>query len=66
MLQSVDVGERSLGAYRGVARGAILDELVELAGELRGVGVLHRAALRLLHIVGVRHACSPGGLQTRR
>jgi trehalose synthase len=41
MLHTVDVGERSLGAYRGVAPDAILDELTRRAGSLRGVRVLH-------------------------
>jgi trehalose synthase len=41
MLQTVDVGERSLEAYRGVAPDAILDELTHLAAGLRGVRVLH-------------------------
>ena len=41
MLQTVDVGERSLDAYRDVAPATILDRLRELAGELRGLRVLH-------------------------
>ncbi|HED03332.1 MAG TPA: glycosyltransferase [Candidatus Fraserbacteria bacterium] len=41
MLQSVDVGERSLEAYRGVAPDAILAELRRVAAELRGMRVLH-------------------------
>jgi trehalose synthase len=41
MLQTVDVGERSLEAYRGVAPDAILDELTHLAAGLRGVRILH-------------------------
>jgi trehalose synthase len=41
MLQAVYVGERSLGAYRGVAPDAILDEVVRRAARLRGVRVLH-------------------------
>lgn len=41
MLQTVDVGERSLDAYRGVAPDAILDKLRGLALELSGLRVLH-------------------------
>jgi trehalose synthase len=41
MLQSVYVGERSLGAYRGIAPDAVLDEVVRRAAHLRGVRVLH-------------------------
>lgn len=41
MLHTVDVGERSLDAYRGVAPESILDRLPELAAELRGLRVLH-------------------------
>ncbi len=41
MLEIVDVGERSLDAYRGVAPDAILDELVHQALDLRGARVLH-------------------------
>ncbi len=41
MLQTVDVGERSLQAYRGVAPDATLDELSRVAEGLRGVRVLH-------------------------
>lgn len=41
MLELVDVGPRSLDAYRGVAPDAILDRLVEVASELRGARVLH-------------------------
>ena len=41
MLQTVDVGERPLDAYRGVAPDAILDRLRKLAAELRGLRVLH-------------------------
>lgn len=41
MLQTVDVGERALDAYRGVAPDPILDRLRELAAELRGLRVLH-------------------------
>ncbi len=41
MLESVNVGERSLNAYRGVAPDAVLDELVHQALDLRGARVLH-------------------------
>jgi trehalose synthase len=41
MLQSVDVGERSLRAYHGVAPEPILDELARRAEGLRGARVLH-------------------------
>lgn len=41
MLQSVDVGERSLNAYRGVAPEATLEELRRRAEDLRGARVLH-------------------------
>lgn len=41
MLHAVDVGERSLEAYRGVVPDAMLDELTRRAGPLRGVRVLH-------------------------
>ena len=41
MLQSVDVGERSLEAYRGVAPEPIIDELLRRAEDLRGARVLH-------------------------
>ena len=41
MLELVDVGPRSLSAYRGIAPDAILDDLVRHAGELRGARVLH-------------------------
>lgn len=41
MLQRVDVGERSLAAYRGIAPDAILDELYHEAEALRGLRVLH-------------------------
>jgi hypothetical protein len=40
MLQTVDTGERSLEAYRAVAPEAILDRLIELAVELRGLRLL--------------------------
>ncbi len=41
MLDVVDVGKRSLAAYRGVAPDAQLDELVHLAGRLRGARCMH-------------------------
>lgn len=41
MFQTVDVGPRSLEAYRGVAPDPILDDLVLVAESLRGVRVLH-------------------------
>lgn len=41
VLQTVDVGERSLASYEGVAPAAILTELRESAASLRGLRVLH-------------------------
>jgi len=41
MLQLVDVGVRSIGAYRGIAPDEILDELATVAGDLRGARILH-------------------------
>lgn len=41
MLQTVDVGERSLRTYRAVAPEPILDELARRAEGLRGARVLH-------------------------
>lgn len=41
MLEFVDVGERTLESYRSVAPDAVLDNLRELSGHLRGVRVLH-------------------------
>ncbi|MPZ50564.1 MAG: hypothetical protein GEU75_14920 [Dehalococcoidia bacterium] len=41
MLQTVDVGERSLASYEGVAPEAILEELRQAAARLRGTRVLH-------------------------
>ena len=41
MLQSVDVGELSIGAYRGIAPEAMLDEVERCARELQGARVLH-------------------------
>lgn len=41
MLQTVDVGERSVEAYRGVVAETLLEELVSRAAGLRGLRVLH-------------------------
>ncbi|MCC7240803.1 MAG: glycosyltransferase [Acidobacteria bacterium] len=41
MLELVDVGPRSLDAYRGVAPDAVLDDLRRVATDLRGARVLH-------------------------
>lgn len=41
MLDLVDVGERSLESYRGIARDSLLDELRSVARDLRGARVLH-------------------------
>jgi trehalose synthase len=41
MLELIDVGPRSLSAYRGVAPDAVLDDLVRHAEDLRGARVLH-------------------------
>ncbi|NMO17686.1 glycosyltransferase [Pyxidicoccus fallax] len=41
MLDVVDVGKRSLAAYRGVAPDAQLDELLHLADRLRGARCMH-------------------------
>ena len=41
MLQTVDVGELSLQAYRGIVPDAILDEVERCAESLRGARVLH-------------------------
>jgi trehalose synthase len=41
MLDVVDIGERSLDAYRGVAPDEQLDELVRVAQRLRGARILH-------------------------
>jgi len=41
MLQTVDVGQRSLASYQGVAPDLILDELRTAAEGLRGLRVLH-------------------------
>lgn len=37
MLQSVDVGERSIEDYRGTATDELLDELHQVAKDLRGL-----------------------------
>jgi trehalose synthase len=41
MLELVDVGRRSLDAYRGVVPDAVLDGLKRVASDLRGARVLH-------------------------
>ena len=41
MLELVDVGHRSLSAYRGIAPDAILDDLERRAQDLRGARILH-------------------------
>lgn len=41
MLELVDVEERTLDVYRGVASDSILDHLRGLSRDLRGVRVLH-------------------------
>lgn len=41
MLQTVDVGERSLASYEGIAPEGILAQLREVAEQLRGARVLH-------------------------
>ena len=41
MLQSVDIGERSLDAYRGVAPEETIEALRRQADGLRGARVLH-------------------------
>ena len=41
MLQTVDVGERSLSSYDGVVPAAILSQLREVASVLRGVRMVH-------------------------
>ena len=40
MLQTVDVGERSLEGYCGLADGAVVEELRRLGDGLRGARVL--------------------------
>ncbi len=41
MLQQIDVGERTLAAYRGIAPDDLLDHLAAHAAALRGVRILH-------------------------
>lgn len=41
MLELVDVGERTLDAYRGVAPDSILENLRTLSQDLRGMRILH-------------------------
>ncbi len=41
MLEIVDVGRRSLAAYRGIAADGLLDRLEGVARDLRGARVLH-------------------------
>jgi len=41
VLDLVDVGERSLESYRGVAPDALLEDLKRTASALRGARVLH-------------------------
>ena len=41
MLESVDVGERSLESYRGLAPDTALEQLVKVARDFQGVRVLH-------------------------
>ncbi|QRN96212.1 glycosyltransferase [Archangium violaceum] len=41
MLDVVDIGDRSLASYRGVAPDEQLDELARVARELRGARILH-------------------------
>ena len=67
MLQTVDMGERSIDAYRGIAPNAMLDELVKLAHGLRafrapqldatpyggGVSELLRSTVPLLNGLGL-------------
>ena len=44
MLESVDVGQRQLSAYRGVAPDSLLEKLSEVAGSLRGLRLLYLSA----------------------
>jgi trehalose synthase len=44
MLDLVDVGERSVESYRGVARDVLLDDLQRAARDMRGARVLHVSA----------------------
>jgi trehalose synthase len=39
MLELVDVGERSLASYRGVAPGELLDAVEQAAAALRGARI---------------------------
>ena len=41
MLQFVDVGPRSLESYRGIAPDHLLDDLLAVADDLKGVRVVH-------------------------
>lgn len=41
MLRQVDVGERSLASYRGIAPDGLLEDLLRVAEGLRGARVLH-------------------------
>ena len=41
MLQTVDIGERSLSSYEGVVAESIIQQLRSVANDLRGVRVLH-------------------------
>lgn len=41
MLELVDVGERTIDSYRGVAPDALLDHLRDLSSRLRGARILH-------------------------
>jgi integrase len=55
MLQLVDVGTMRLESLRGVAPDQLLDELSDLAGDLRGARILHvktRKSRRSLPIPG--------------
>ena len=44
MLQTVDVGERSLESHRGLAHDSIVDELRRRAEDLRGARILRLSA----------------------
>lgn len=41
MLQRVDIGPRSLNAYRGIVEDNILDDLLEFSRDLKGARVAH-------------------------
>ena len=41
MLESVDIGERSIASFRGIAPDRLLEELSQLAATLSGARVLH-------------------------